>query len=81
MLIKEDKLNVDLIKNKNNWKEATLPSLRNQDWKKKVKISHKKVNKSLTNIPTGNITEINKLVHAGVKLVGDNIGVPQREPK
>ena len=40
---------------------------------KKVKIETKKVKRLLTNIPTGNIIELNKLVC-------DKISVPQENP-
>ena len=36
------------------------------------------VNKLLSNIPTGNITELNELLSAGGKLVCHKIDVPQR---
>ena len=54
-------------------KKATLPSLRNQGWKN-VKVETEKVNSLLKNIPTDNITELNDLIYAGAKLVGDKIG-------
>ena len=53
-------------------KKTILPSLRNQYWKK-VLVETEMVNKLLPNIPTGNITELNELVYAGVKLVSDKI--------
>ena len=45
---------------------------------KKEKIETEKVNKSLANIPTGYITELNELIYAGEKLLCDKIGVPLR---
>ena len=41
-------------------KETTLSSLRHQKRKKKVKIESEMVNKLLTNILKGNITELNE---------------------
>ena len=60
-------------------KKITLSFLRKQDWKK-VKAEIKKVNKLLPNILTDNITELNELIDAGMKLVCDKISVPQRNP-
>ena len=57
---------------------TTLSSLRNQDWKKTVKLEPESVNKSSKNITTNNITEQNGLIYTGVKLVGDKIYIPQR---
>ena len=57
--------------------ETTLISLRNQVWKK-VKVETEKVNKLLTNIPTGNTTELNELIYIRTKLVCDKIDVPLR---
>ena len=56
-------------------KKITLPSLRNQNWKK-VKEETEKVNKLLPNIPTDNITELKQLIYAGAKLVCDKIDDP-----
>ena len=55
-------------------KKSSLPSLRNQDWKK-VKVETVKVNKLLRNIPKGNFIELNELINARAKLVCDKIGV------
>ena len=60
-------------------KSRTL-SLRKQDWKK-VKVKIKKVNKLLKNISTDNITELNKLIYAGAKLISDKIGNSLRNTK
>ena len=43
-----------------------LPSLSNQD-RKKDKVETEKVKKLLLNIPTGNITFLNELIHMGAK--------------
>ena len=55
-------------------KQTTLPSLRNQDWKK----STKKIRKDaqIINRYPNSITELNKLIYAGTKKVCDKIGVP-----
>ena len=65
---------MELIKDIISEKKATLLSLRNEDWNK-VKVETKKVNELLKNIPTDNITELNELIYAGVKLVSDKIGI------
>ena len=57
-------------------KKTTLPSLRNQDWKK-VKVETEKVNKLLINIPTNNISEQNDLIHTRGKLIRNKIGIPK----
>ena len=59
-------------------KETTLPSLRNQDWKN-VKVKTDTVNRLLTNIPTGSISELNKLIYTEAKVVCDKIIIPQRK--
>ena len=61
-------------------KKTTLPSLRNQD-RKKVKVTTEKVYKLLTNILIGNITELNELVYAGVKLDCDKNQCSLKEPE
>ena len=55
-LTQEDQMNIELIKKIMTGKKTTSASFRSQDWKK-VKVEFKKVNESLTNIPTDNITE------------------------
>ena len=67
MLTQEDKINIELIKKRDDWGKTTLPSLRNQHWKK-VKVLTGKVNKLLTGILTGNITELNDLIYAAMKV-------------
>ena len=76
MLTPKDRINLELIKKIMSEKRITLPSLRDQDWKKE-NVETEKVNKLLLNVPTGNITEQNKLIYAGAKLVCDKIGFPQ----
>ena len=44
-----------------------------------MKVEIEKVNQLSTNIRTGNITEVKKLIYDGSKLVCDKIGVPLRE--
>ena len=55
--------------------KTILPSLRNIEWKT-LKIETNKINHILPYIPTNNITELNELIYAGVKLVCENIGIP-----
>ena len=38
-------------------------------------------NKSITYISTNNISEINELIYAGAKLVGEKIGIPSKGTK
>ena len=45
-----------------------------------MKVETKKVNKLLTNIPTGKFTELNKLIYAEAKLVCDTINIPLENP-
>ena len=78
-LMQEDNINVQLIKKIMAETKTTLPSLRNQNWQR-VMVEPEKVNKLLPNIPTENITELNELIHARVKLVYDKIDAPLRNP-
>ena len=48
-------------------KKITLPSFGNKDLKKAT-VETEKISKLLTNIPTGDITELNELIYAGAKL-------------
>ena len=59
--------------------KITLPSFRNQLWKK-VKVENENVKKLLTNISTCNIIELNELIYAGAKLVCDKSGFSRRNP-
>ena len=61
-------------------KKTTLPSLRSYDWKK-VKVETEKINKLLSNIPTGDIIELNELIYAGARLVCKRIGILLRNLK
>ena len=47
---KEDKINMESIKKLMTEKKTTLPSLKNQDWKKD-KVETEKINKLSMNIP------------------------------
>ena len=60
------------------WTECTKFNMFNQNLidRKKVKVETEKVNKLSTNIPTSNITELNELTFAEVKLVRDKISIP-----
>ena len=71
MLTQEDKINVELIKKIMTEKKTMVPTRRNKDWER-VEVKNEKLNKLFTNISTGNITELNELVHA--ELVCDKIG-------
>ena len=59
-ILTQDREHVDLIKKIMNEQKITLPSLRNQNWKK-VMVKTEKVNKLLKYIPTDNITEMNEI--------------------
>ena len=58
-------------------RKTTLLSLSNQDLKT-VKVETEKINELLIHISTNNITELNKLIHAGAKLVSDKICLPPK---
>ena len=63
-----------------NSEKATLPSLRNIEWKT-VKTETNKINQVLTYISMNNITELNELIYAGAKLVCEKIGIPSKGTK
>ena len=63
-----------------NSEKTILLSLRNIEWKT-LKIETNKINHILPYIPTNNITELNELIHAGAKLVCENIGIPSKITK
>ncbi len=46
----------------------------------KVNVKTEKANKLLTDHPTGNTTDLNKLIYAKAKFVSDKIDIPQRKP-
>ena len=60
-------------------KKTTLPSLRKLDLEK-VKAETETIKKLLPNIRRDNITELNKRIYVGGKLVCDKTNVPQRNP-
>ena len=70
-------MNVDIIKRIMSEKKTTLPSLRNQDWRK-FKSETEKVNDLLTNVLTNDITELNDLINAEAKIDCKNIGVSMK---
>ena len=59
-------------------KKTTLLSLRNKD-AKTVKVETKRINKLFT--PTNNITELNELIYARVKLVRNENRCSPKEHK
>ena len=73
-MLTKDGINVKLIKKIMTEKKTTLPPPRNQDCKK-VKVESEKVNRLLSNIQMGKITDLYKLIHAGKKIACDRIGV------
>ena len=42
---------------------------------KKFKVETENINELLINIPTSNITELDKLIYTGANLVSDKIGI------
>ena len=60
-----------------NEEKTTLPSLRNIEWRT-FKTETKKQKQVLPYISTNNITELNKLIYAGAKLVCEKIGIPRK---
>ena len=68
------KTNIDAIKRIMSDKEihiAFSQKLRQED----SQVRNQKVNDLLTNILTNDITELNDLIYAGVKLISEKIGV------
>ena len=74
----EERKNVELIRKITNEAEDLITILRNQDWKKD-KIDTEKIKRLLKYLPTNNITELNELIYAGVKLDSAKIRIPPRE--
>ena len=60
-----------------NSEKTTLQSLRNIEWRS-LKIETNKINHVLPYISTNNITELNELIYAEAKLVGEKIGIPSK---
>ena len=63
-----------------NSEKTTLPSLRNIQWGT-VKTETNKINQVLPYILTNNITELNELIYAGVKLICEKIWIPSKSTK
>ena len=59
----------------------TLSSLKIIECRKVKTEIEKNPNQVITCISTNNITELNELIHAGVKLVREKIGVPLKSKK
>ena len=68
-------MNIEEIKRIMSEKKTTLPSLRNQDWKKSQSRNWKN-NLIINTYLTNNITELNELIYAGAKLVYDKTVFP-----
>ena len=66
-------------KNYEQWK-TTLPSFRNREGRT-VKTETNKINHLLPFKSTSNITELNELIFAGVKLVSEKKGIPSKITK
>ena len=60
--------------------KTILPSLRNVHWET-LKIETNEINHILPYIQTNNITELNELIYAWVKLVCEKIGIPSNSTK
>ena len=63
-----------------NREKTTLPSLRNIEWST-IKTETNKINQVLPYISTNNITKLNELIYAGVKLVCEKIILPSKSTK
>ena len=59
--------------------KTTFASIFNKDWGK-VKVMTEKVNTLLKHIPTDNVTEQNKRIYVGTKLISDKINISLRNP-
>ena len=60
-----------------NSEKTTLSSLRNKEWRI-VKKETNKIYQVLPYISTNNITELDELIYAGVKLVCEKIRIPSK---
>ena len=58
-----------------NSEKTTLPSLRIIEWRT-VMTETNKLNQEIPCISTNNITKLNELIYAGVKLVCEKIRIP-----
>ena len=72
-LRQDDRINFELIKK--SWLKRRLHYYSAGTKIRKKLREKQKIDKLLTNIPTGNITELNDLIHAGMKLDMNKIGV------
>ena len=79
-LSQEQKVNLEHIKRIMNSEKTIQPSLRNIEWKTLMIVTNK-INHILPYIPTNNITELNELIYAGVKLVCVKIWIPSKSTK
>ena len=76
-LLQEQKINLENGKRIISSEKTIIPSLRNIEWKT-LKIKTDKINLILPYIPTNNITDLNELIYAGAKLVGEKIWIPSK---
>ena len=79
-LTQEQKVNLENLKRNMNSEKTTLPSLGNIEWRT-VKTEKNKINQVLPYISMNNITELNELIYAGVKLVCEKIGIVSKSTK
>ena len=79
-LTQEQKVNLENLKRIMNSEKATLPSLRNIEWRK-VEAEINKINRVLPYILTNNIAELNELIYAGAKLFCEKIWILSKSPK
>ena len=63
-----------------NCVETTLPRLRNNEWRT-LKTETNRINQMLPYISTNNISKLNDLIYAEVKLVCEKTGVPSKSTK
>ena len=63
-----------------NSEKTNLPSLRNIEWRT-LRAETNTINQILPYISTNSMTELNELIHAGVKLVCEKIGIPSISTK
>ena len=73
-LSQEQKVNLENLKRIMTREKTTLPSLRNIEWKT-VKTETNKINQVLPYISTNNITELDELISAGMKLLCEKTGI------
>ena len=76
----EQKVNPENLERIMNSENVTLPSLRNIEWRK-IKTETNKLNQVLLYISTNNITELNELIYAWVKLLCKKIVIPSKSTK